>query len=618
MKKLKFLLPLILAVAMALSVPFAVACKKRDKNNGGEETPPAEVTTEILSISVDTSFAKTEYYTGESFNPANVVVNAVVKSSDKAETETKNVTTQAKINSGAYNKNKMGTYAIKVSYAGFNASYNVNVTKAELTFAPAQDFKEIYLVGEQLQNLKEHGTFTLSTQRPGEAAPTKTDVTNNVTIDSSAFDNQKEGKYSLVATYRMPALGAGFTANYPVPTSVHTNVIESREGLNVVLADGVDSTVNLSATVPTATIDPSKIVVKRVDDYGKVIDTPLTSSDYSVELWKENQKVDASYLVGGKYENLTGGVYQLWAYADSLKGNTDYKLSAFAVITVVDEVTSIVVNQNGHTSQEAGLDYLSSKWTYTVNYISGVSKNVTRDDVTLMLFNTKVAGENKTAKVAYTDVNAAGESNTVRVNVNYTITASSLATLPTETFIVKNVANAAEQFATVSPSDEITNNSLFTLTTQSEMKWTEATGTANSPNSTWITNVTLLDGTTVEQFDAGLSQSSTTAVGEDTPSVTFTAKTDITLKTYITLSNASYNSNRVGALKATIKRSNGSTDVKTFPVGAKRSDRNSELNFDLYEGDVLVITITNNGTNTATMWLFGAEATGYKAVGEDN
>ncbi|MDE7306856.1 MAG: hypothetical protein K2N33_05640, partial [Clostridia bacterium] len=518
-----------------------------------------------------------------------------------------------------YNRNKMGTYSIRVSYEGKTASYDVNVSEAKLIWAPAQDFKDLYLVGEELQNLKEHGTFTVETQRPGEAVSTKTDVTDKVTINSSSFDNTKEGAYSINATYRLPALAAGFTANYPVSTLVYANVIETREGLNVELDQGVDSIIPLSATMSTATIDPSKIVVKRVDDYGAVIDTPLSTSDYTVKLFKENEEVSDSHLSGNVYTGLTGGVYQLWAYADSLKGNTDYKLSGFAVIIVADKVNALTVNQNGYTSQEVGLDYLSTRWIYTVSYISGASKVVTHNDVSFLQFDTKTVATNKRARATYTETNAAGEEASASFDFYYTINQSTLTSLPTESFIVKNIDDAANKFATVTPTDSdglggiVNDNALFTITTQAEMKWAEAKGSATSANTKWITT-TLQDESSIT-FDAGLSQSSVANPTESTPSLTFTAKTDITLKAYLTLCNAPYNSDRSGTLIATITHADKSVTVHEINgVGADRSVWNDKLVFDLYEGDVLVITIRNDANGTATMWLFGAEAIGYKAV----
>ena len=623
MKKLKFLLPLILALAMVLTVPFAAACKKRNKNgggDGGEVPPPPVVTTEVISISLDTAGVKKEFYTGESFSYSGLVVNALVKDSNKTETETRNVTALAKINAGAYNRDKMGTYNIGVSYEGKTASYSVNVTKADLVWTPNSNFKDLYLVGQELVDLKENGKFYLETQRPGEESKTSTEVTNSVTIDKSAFKNDKEDQYAIKASYRMPALAAGFTANYPVETSVYVRVIESREGLNVTLADGVDEVIPLSGTTATATIDPTGIVVKRVDEYGNVVNTPLTTSEYDVQLWKENEQVDDSYLdTDGKYKNLTGGVYQLWAYADSERGNSE-RLSGFAIIKVADEVVSISVDQKGYTSQEAGLDYISSHWEYTITYISTATRKVTSSEVSLDFFDTKTVGENITATVSYTETNAAGKTNTVSKNVKYTITASSLTTLPKETFVIKNIADAATKYETVIPTDsdgeggEITDNALFTITTQGEMKWTEAKGSATSAATKWITNVALLDGTTVDKFDVGLSQTATTNGGEETPTLTFTAKNDITLKAYLILCNAPYNSDRPGTLIATITHEDGSVTKREISgVGSSR-DSYTNLTFDLYDGDVLVITIRNEDGSgrAATLWFFGAEATGYK------
>ncbi|MDE6597069.1 MAG: hypothetical protein K2K60_00330 [Clostridia bacterium] len=520
MKKLKFLLPLILALAMVFTIPFATACKKRDKNGG-----------QLISISLDTSRVRQQFLRGEEFSSERLVVTAEVKKSKS--TETIDVTESADVDSSAFVNTTYGTYAIKVSY-------------------------------------------TLS-------GKTK-EAEYNVSVVETIFD-----------------------------------------GLKVTFPDDTNSkTVALSATMSTATIDPAELKVRKADATQE--GEPLDYSEYTWELWKEDEKVADSFLENGVYKNLTGGVYQLWAYADSKEGPAGYQLKGFATVIVADEVTSISVDQNGQDTQELGLDIISSKWTYTVSYISGASKTITKNDVRLIMFDTKVVGANKNAVVRYDEINAAGDSKFVTVNIKYTITASQLTTLPTESFIVKNIANASDEFATIIPTDSdgvggvIEDNTLFTLTTQGEMKWTEATGSATSPAKKWIENVTLQDGTTViDKFDVGLSQATATAGGDETSTITFKAKTDINLKIYLTLCNAVYNSDRPGTLIATITKADGSVSVSEIDgIGAKRENM-TDISFDLYEGDVLVIKIKNKRLDaTASMWLFGAEATGYKAVGGGN
>ncbi len=113
MKKLKKLLPAIIAIVLAFTMVFAVACSGGCGNCGGEKEDP-----EVLSsISLDTANTKTKYEVGEEFSTAGLVVTATFTKGSESNSKTVELTDpNLVIDSSAYNKSAYGSYEIKVSY----------------------------------------------------------------------------------------------------------------------------------------------------------------------------------------------------------------------------------------------------------------------------------------------------------------------------------------------------------------------------------------------------------------------------------------------------------------------------------------------------------------------
>jgi len=117
MRKIKRILPFILAICMVFSLCFSLACST---GNGKE----------LQSLELDTSNAKVDFSLGEEYSSKGLVVTAIYKSGNKATINTSEVT----IDKGSYDAYTKGTYEITVSYSSegtsASATYNVNVVDA--------------------------------------------------------------------------------------------------------------------------------------------------------------------------------------------------------------------------------------------------------------------------------------------------------------------------------------------------------------------------------------------------------------------------------------------------------------------------------------------------------
>ncbi len=394
MKKLKLIVPVLLAAVMLLTIPFSAACKKKND----------KVTTELQSITLNTDNVKTDYYTGQNFDSLNLIVTATFKKSDQKDTYTEDVSESAVIDSSAFKKNAIGTYAINVSYTyeeqTKSASYNVKVSEASLTVDTAA-VKTRYLTGETLDKtgLKVYSNILA----PGATEPTVTEVTSSASVNWNAVDLTKEGEYTVSVTARIG--GSNLNASFTV------SVITPRNGLDVQLAEGVESVINLTADNPTASINPDAIVVKQSDAFGILGDTPLTAAQYDVKVFNKQEEVT-------DFTALKGGVYQIWA---SLKENPE--IEGFALIYVNNEIVDIEFT-GGDVKQMAGsVDNITPTWTYLATYVNGDTKVVKASEVTVENFNPKTVGKN-TATVNYTDANAQGVEKTVSTTVDYEITSA--------------------------------------------------------------------------------------------------------------------------------------------------------------------------------------------------
>lgn len=122
MKKFKLLLPCLLALVMLLSIPFAAACKKKDKT----DKPSLE------SLTLNTDGVTKQFFIGGEFTSEGLVVTANIQHTRPKELEQKVLTAEEyTIDSSAFDSTKAGECVIKVSYTygeqTAESSYSVEV-----------------------------------------------------------------------------------------------------------------------------------------------------------------------------------------------------------------------------------------------------------------------------------------------------------------------------------------------------------------------------------------------------------------------------------------------------------------------------------------------------------
>lgn len=430
MKKFKSWLLLILAAIMAFTIPVSAAC-----NTDEEEPPyvaPPAVTTSLLSIELDTKRVKKDFFLGDNFTSNNLVVTATTQRSDSDTPVTRDVTASAKIDSSSFRRTKVGAYEIKVSYTlgtvTKSDSYTVTVSDIELTLNLG-DFTTVYLVNSELDSFNEI-TATATTVRPGTDDVTE-DVTADVVWNTEAVDKTKEGEYPVTATYETPD-GVRRSASFNV------SYVESREGLNVSLRSGVTDTIILDATTTSATIDISQIEVRKVDEWGKLIEGSAgVVTGYTTRLYKEASLIPAPSS-GTQYTNLSSGTYQIWVEKES-DTNPGYTLSGFALIYVVEDLVagSFKKTSINDTAFRLGVDTLSRNWKYEVQLSSSGVKTLTAADVSVTGIDclTETTGSTtRNAIVSYTYYDAKGVAKIQRITVPYTVKKDASQVLETNSY----------------------------------------------------------------------------------------------------------------------------------------------------------------------------------------
>ena len=192
---------------------------------------------------------------------------------------------------------------------------------------------------------------------------------NEYTVDSSAYNKDEAGTYSIKVSYTLKDVT--LEKSYDVTVSV-----VNFDGLKVTLADGTSDTVTLSAEATTALIDVTKIVVNEINPSDGTVGNVTT--EYSVALYKGEEKI----TLNDNKANVGGGVYQIWVSKAS-EVIADSTREAFVNIYVVDDLASIALNEGATLSQDAGEDVISATWNFTATYASGATKELTIADVTV-------------------------------------------------------------------------------------------------------------------------------------------------------------------------------------------------------------------------------------------
>ena len=242
-----------------------------------------------------------------------------------------------------------------------------------------------------------------------DLAPRSVELTDeNLTIDSSSFDNTATGKYEIVVSYE--ANDESVEASYEVSVKVGAGVVIEK------------NSTSYDFSVEGTEIDLSDMSVYIVGAYGEK-GSALSASDYEVSAYLGNEEVA---LTEGKLIVDKAGAYNIWASVNdyTIPGTSQkVDISGFVLVYVMDSLQSITLNAEGSVlTQEAGSDVISDTWTFTATYSSGETKQLTSEDVEIEGLTTTAVTDNGVATVTYTEQNAKGETMSVDTTVNYVIT----------------------------------------------------------------------------------------------------------------------------------------------------------------------------------------------------
>lgn len=271
MRKLKKLLPALMAIVMALALVFSVACSgscKPDNNsdNGGQETVKPEVNdvAEVLQdVAINTDSVKKTYVIGEKFSSAGLVVTASVLVTETNQTETRTVTSDAVVDSTAF-RSEVGNYTIYVTYrlgtVSLTRNYTVAVTAPELNYGG---------ISVELAEGKEE-KYTLSSSQ------------KEVTLDKTmvkVYTVDDEGEKS-----EEPLADTAYTTELYLGTEKVANNVAADDGVYLIVVTVTESGEQSFLSVPVA--NPLESIAFKSDAEGTVTSQPRGKDDLLTNTWK--------------------------------------------------------------------------------------------------------------------------------------------------------------------------------------------------------------------------------------------------------------------------------------------------------------------------------------------
>lgn len=141
----------------------------------------------VTGIDIDTSAAKKSYVVGDRFLKDGIEVTA-----HHANAEDAVITSGFSVDFSKVDMNKVGTYEVSVSYAGFTKTYNISVVAKPVTLVKIN-------VNPSVTEYKVGGQFVKATVTAVYSDGSTKDVTNDATF--SGYDLSKVGKSRVTVTY---------------------------------------------------------------------------------------------------------------------------------------------------------------------------------------------------------------------------------------------------------------------------------------------------------------------------------------------------------------------------------------------------------------------------------
>lgn len=278
------------------------------------------VSSGLLSIALDTSKAKTLFYTGDSYSSAGLVVTA--KLINESEPKTVAVS-DCEIDTSAFDNTKAGKYDIKVSYTAQGATktavYQVKVIdildRIELNLANVTT--KFYTDKNATDTFNTDGVAATAYiwNRETNELESKAVEYKDLKIDDSAY-KEELGEYPIVVSYTYQ--GITKSATYTV------SFLKSMDGLFVEVAEN-------TFTIPTGQteieITVSNIVVKEANRDGSI---GQEVSGYTIQLFKGQEEIT---LTGGATATVGKGTYNVFISKASDR-HEGYVRTVFYIIEV--------------------------------------------------------------------------------------------------------------------------------------------------------------------------------------------------------------------------------------------------------------------------------------------
>lgn len=207
------------------------------------------------------------------------------------------------------------------------------------------------------------------------------------------------------------ANGADGKCDHCGATLTPSGALAAPAGAMGIIVEYEGEDVELSMENKTASIDLAK--VKVYFEVNSAKGTAVPAANYDVEISKDGDPI--STLIG-----LKQGSYEISATLKNVtSGGSAVTWDSFTQFTITNPVVtnSLVVKTGATLTQVAGVDTISSGWTYEVTLANGDKQDVPAAGVTVSGLETMTEGENKTATLSCTVGGVA-----VSGSVQYTIT----------------------------------------------------------------------------------------------------------------------------------------------------------------------------------------------------
>ena len=376
--------------------------------------------TTFVNMEVNTDQAKTAYYIGDELSYEGLVVTATLRITgggvrvERREIDIDDIV----IDSSAFNNQSVGEYEIKLSYTAYGTtretSYTVTVDLPVRIYRLILDvsgIQTLFDAGEEF-NCEGLKATAFDYDYINNTAGDPYDVTQDIIVDSSAYNAGEVGDYDIVVTCTKDG--------YSVQATYTVRVITAA-GLVLEVPEDGDTYTFTSSGVE---IDISNIKVYAANANGKYGDPITEGLTFKAYLGSAENEYT---VTNGKFVADKAGVYNIWVYyQDFIIPGTGVAadIDGFTLLYVMDELTGITLNDTSVTTQVAGSDVISDTWTFTATYSSGVTKQLTAEDVVIEGLATALPIQSATATVTYTETDSKGVQVTMSTQVTYTITAS--------------------------------------------------------------------------------------------------------------------------------------------------------------------------------------------------